>query len=261
MRKKWIDIRQWKDVKTQLEILFEDDDRSHLAIFKEAGLSTDTYYKLMDNDRVSKPMRKATIEKLANALNIECTFHNGLPFFGTININLKTKNGPTVKEIIELAIKHAEYLHFLSLETGIPDAVLESIVNSDSQFKTISLKDFRKIVNYVGLNLSIWSDNSIVLVDQAAQVTELDLFFMELGKLPKHETEDIIDAPNISDKGLLKLIEPINCEKYDITEHEIKELANIHRSRNSDATIDQWISVLYVNRSLSKKSYGTPQQD
>jgi hypothetical protein len=250
MIKKWIDIKQWKDVKTQLKILLEDDDRSHLAIFKDAGLSTDTYYKLMDDDRDNKPMRKATIQGLAKALNIECTFHNGFPFFGTINIHLKTKNGPTVREIVELAIKHAEYVHFLSLDTGIPDSELNSIINSDSKFKTISLKDFRKIVNYVGLNLSIWSDNSIVLMDKAAQVTELDLFFQERSNLPKHNPEDILDAPGISDKGLLELIEPNNREKHNITEHEIKELASIHRSRNSKGTIDQWVTILYVNRSL-----------
>jgi len=250
MIKKWIDIKQWKDVKTQLKILLEDDDRSHLTIFKDAGLSTDTYYKLMDDNRENKPMRKATIVGLAKALNIECTFHNGFPFFGTINIYLKTKNGPTVRGIVERAIKHAEYVHFLAQETDIQDSVLESIINSDSEFKTISLKDFRKIVNYIGLSLSIWSDNTIALMDTKAQVTELDLFLHERSNLSKQIPEDNLDAPGISDKGLLELIEPDNRLKHAITEHEIKELANIHRSRNSKGTLDQWITILYVNRSL-----------
>lgn len=251
MIKKWIDIKQWKDVKTQLKILLEDDDRSHLAIFKDAGLSTDTYYKLMDDDRDNKPMRKATIEGLAKALNIECTYHNGFPFFGTININLKTKNNKTVKEIVERAIEHAEYVPFLSQETGIPDAELENIINSDSKFKTISLKDFRKIVNSIGLNLSIWSDNTIALMDSKAQVAELDLYSQDRTNLSKQNPEDNVDAPGISDKGLLELIEPNNRLKHAITEHEIKELASIHRSRNSNGTIQQWLNILYSIRGLN----------
>jgi len=251
MIKKWIDIKQWKDVKTQLKILLEDDDRSHLAIFKDAGLSTDTYYKLMDDDRDNKPMRKATIEGLAKALNIECTYHNGFPFFGTININFKTKNGKTVREIVKRAIEHAEYVRFLSQETGISDAELENIINSDSKFKTISLKDFRKIVNSIGLNLSIWSDNTIALMDSKAQVTELDLFFQDRTNPSElNPEENLLVVPGISDKGLLELIEPNNLLKHAITVHEIKELASIHRSRNSNGTIDQWITILYVNRSL-----------
>ena len=250
MKRKWIDIKGWPDVKEQIKILLESDERSHLAIFKEAGLSTDTYYKLVDDDRADTPMRKATVEGLAKALNIECTYHHGLPFFGAINIFLKTKNGPTVREVVQLAINHAGDIYSLSLETGIPDSELSSIINSTNEHKTISLTLFRKIVQSIGLNLSIWSDNTIALMDKAARVTELDLYFHSNSNVPTENPEEDIDVPGISDRGLLELIKPDNRSKHAITEHEIKELASIHRSHLSNSTKDQWITILYVIRSL-----------
>ena len=249
--KPWNDVRTWKIVKNELKNFLDSDPRSNLEIIGKAGLSKDAYYKLFKGDRLDSPMRRATVEGLARALNLTCMFpHGGLPSFTTKELLTDSLNTANVKEAIEYAINIAGSIDQLAELTDIPSDELTGYIQSDDPSKPISILILHKIALAIDRTLIVFGDESISLVDDLGhdpkmQPTLVKIDLSTLAPVNTHYT------PQILDKGLFKLMDNDIRLKHDITNDEIKVLSHIQDSRETDGTVDQWINILYAIRGLN----------
>ena len=254
MKKKWINVRTWQDVKAEIKELLAEDERSHLSIFKEAGLSVDLYYKLFDPEREFAPMRKSTVRKLAKALGVDCTYHHGLPYFGAISVHYYTRNGSTIKEILAIALSRlGGDLGRMSERTGLSVDELDLLLDSRDEADGIRISTLRKIAEILDLNLSIWSDSSVAFEKGAATVPELSRSAKSNWIDDIEVTEELSPFDDIDDEGLIELLDYRNITKHSIRDDEIKELIYIHERHYTDATVHQWLLVLYAIRGLEPK--------
>jgi len=73
--------RRWRDVKNDLELFINLSAKTPFAIFGEAGLTRDAYYKSFSRDKKDSPMRKSSIIGLAEALSLTVQYRDGIPYF------------------------------------------------------------------------------------------------------------------------------------------------------------------------------------
>jgi hypothetical protein len=72
---------KWIDVKCYLKDRIDSSGKPPSQVMKEAGLSTDSYYKLFESGRYSSPMRGSTVHGLASVLFLDVRYENGIPQF------------------------------------------------------------------------------------------------------------------------------------------------------------------------------------
>jgi transcriptional regulator with XRE-family HTH domain len=250
MKKTWNDVKTWEDVRLELKVLLKSDEQSAFEIFKQAGLSRNAYYKIFESGRESTIIRKSTINRLAIALNLPCAFYDGLPYFGALEASHQTRNGSTVKEVIQLAVDIARTPKLLSENTHVQLEEITNILGSDNPVGIMSLKSFSKIAKAIGLTLSIFRDNSFALIANNGEIPKLDSYVPSEGIISLSQVDEH-SISFVSDFGLYQLLNPNNLKKHSITEQEIEELTYIHESRNSKGNLSQWIAILYAIRGLN----------
>jgi hypothetical protein len=261
----WKDVRSWEDVKSELKLYLEADPRSKFEVIEKAGLSRDAYYKLFpvkkadeskqqadERKRKAKaPMRRGTVEGLANALNLTCMYpHGGLPSFSTKELLTLSLNAANTKDAVKYAINIAGSIESLAEKSNIPATELLHIMESESQTTSISIKTLHMIAHAINRTLIVFGDDSISLVDDLGhdpkmQPTLVRIDLATLAPVNRNYT------PQILDNGLFKLMDNDIRLKHDITNDEIKVLSHIQDSGETNGTVEQWINILYAIRSLN----------
>ena len=245
------DARDWKIVKKELKNYLDSDPRSNLEIIGKAGLSKDAYYKLFKTDRLKKPMRRATVEGLAKALNLTCMYpHGGFPSFDTKELLTDSLNTANVKEAINYAINIAGSIDQLAELADIPSDELSGYIQPDEPGMKISIQILHKIALAIDRTLIVFGDASISLVDDLGHNPDMQPTLVRID-LSTLAPVNINYTPQILDKGLFKLMDNDIRKKHDITNDEIKVLSHIQDSRETDGSVDQWINILYAIRGLN----------
>ena len=261
----WNEVRSWETVKDELKSYMDADPRSKFEIFEMAGLSRDAYYKLFPIKKVDEskqqaeerkkkakaPMRRATVEGLAKALNLTCMFSpGGWPTFSTADPLAGYLNNANTKEAVKYAIKIAGGLEILSEKADIPISELESISQSDSQDTPTSLHTLHKIAQAIDRTLIVFGNDSTSLVsnpnhDPSVSPTTVKFDLSTLAHV------GVSESPRILDAGLKQLVFGDSSLKHEITNNEIKILSQIQDSSETDGTLTQWTNILYSIRGLN----------
>ena len=76
------------------------------------------------------------------------------------------------------------------------------------------------------------------------------------GRGDKHISPAVLDMVrdgglDYKDPGLEELLSPLNRGKFLVTEAEAEELGDIAKNRQSDSSLKNWVSILYILRELS----------
>jgi hypothetical protein len=254
----WDEVRDWKAIKDELKSYMDADPRSKFEIIEKAGLSRDAYYKLFPTEeakdsekKANAPMRRATVEGLAKALNLTCMFSpGGWPTFSAADPLAGYLNNANTKEAVKYAIEIAGSLELLSEKADISTSELESILKSDSQHTPTSLHTLHRIAQAIDRTLIVFGDDSITLVNNhshgpSASPTTVKLDLSTLAHVGAN------DSPRIMDEGLKQLVFGDSGLKHEITENEIKMLSQIQDSSETDGTLTQWTNILYSIRGLN----------
>lgn len=227
---------------------------SELAVIKRAGLSRNSYYKIFAPDRQKSPMRKSTVYSLADVLNQQVQYVEGFPQF-TIN----QESGDFIplhlaREAIQHLITVAGSVEELSNRTKVPIELFWDLISPDaSDTRPVSELFLMKMGAYNGLSLRIDPSGNAEYINK----TEKPSFVFEEDRFDESKLiEDFLDYngyPKPADSGLHELFEEINIDKYQISESERQELFLIATIRNSDSTLERWVSILFNLRALDRK--------
>jgi hypothetical protein len=219
----------WKDVKQNLKDLIEADQISDHEAIRKAGLSRSTYYQLFDPDRVESPMHKSTVFALAKVLNHHVKYVDGIPQFTQMLARPSRISAKHVHESIDKAVE---------------------ITGSLAKFSRLSGMDIDQLNTLMDLSPNTIIDiSSLDLIDSA--IDRLDLKRISKGPMKSPEVNiGKVDENIISDNGLLQLLTGENLTKHNISESERSELLMISQNRNTQTTIEHWVSILYTLRAL-----------
>lgn len=219
--------KSWKEIKTYLQICIDSQRETRAAIIRRAGLSKDSYFKIFRDDRLDKPMRKATVNRLARALNLVVVeYINGLPQIYSRTELEREKHYANIfsaQDLIEHALAAMEFSD-LSALTGISVSSLKSIYENVSGDITVDDETLKNIDSVIKGEIHLDEDGNFVRW------------------VAKDET--------IHDQGLRLLLTEENRNKHGITDMEEHELVLIDAGRKSCSTLESWISVLYSLRAL-----------
>jgi len=249
--KTYREVRDWEIVKDELKAYLDANPRSKFEIIEKAGLSKDAYYKLFSENRKKSPMRRATVEGLAKALNLSCMYpHGGIPSFDAEEPLTESLKQANTKDAIKYAIDIVGSIELLSEKTDIPVDYLQNWAESDNPEMSISIEALHKIANSINRTLIVFGDNAISLVDTLGGDPEMQPSIVRID-LSTLAPVNSYYTPQILDRGLQELISYENRKKHEITDQEIKALSHIQDSRETDGTISQWINILYAIRGLN----------
>ena len=218
--------KSWNEFKIYLKALIDAEPISNYEVISRAGLSRDAYYKLFAPEREDSSMRKGTVYGLAEALDYSVNYVNSIPQFVQKLARSKNITANYVQSSIQSAVRITG-----SLET----------FSRLSNINIFQLKDLMKL-----------SPETVIGISSLDQVNKA------IGKLDQDMTSQVSKITSeghlsdITDHGLLQLINPDNIRKYNISDTERIELTMIAYNRNSQTTLEHWVSVLFTLRALEK---------
>lgn len=250
MGTKWGNVWTWNDAKRQIDFLLKADGRPKTKIFSAAGLSRDIYYKAFGPGNPESRLRKQSVQKLAAALNISVAyfFEGSAPFFG--NVLLKSISGENVSQLTARAIDFAGSMDLLAERLNVQPFDIMSIVDPESQRKTIPISTFHEIALIANLEITTYGDQSIELKDIETSISRLQVILPER-TFESKSSKLKISLPKISDQGLIELLAYSNRALHTITDTEVATLSQIHKNHETSGTIVQWKSLLYAIRGLN----------
>ncbi len=242
----------WIEVKNYLKECIELQPVSQFEIIKQSGLSRDAYYKIFGEGRENSPMRKATVYGLAKALSLSVKYIDKLPQFSVIKRSVDFLPLDLARDALQQAVAIAGGVEELSNLTNMPTALFNKILSGTNEDTQKISKDFLvKVGSSLGYTPHYRSDGRAEYIAKQ----EIDDFGVGINQIESDSSlETFLDYhnyPTPSDLGLLQLFEETNIEKYDISDLECKELFLISIFRDSQTTIEHWISILHTLRSLS----------
>lgn len=238
-------LKDWIEVKTYLKDQIDSSEDSPSELMGKAGLSKDSYYKLFAPERLSSPMRKSTVHGIAAALSLDVSYEYGIPQFIREDTNFESIPISNAREALETLLLWEGPIESIAEKSKVPVEDILNILNSTSKHPDIPLDFLLKISTSLKMKLTVW-ENGFVSFD--------------------HTNSDKIDKPwlvpllwhegiagvihEIVDEGLQELVGGSSSEFHKITESEITELARIAENRQSNGSLNQWVSILYSIRSL-----------
>lgn len=245
-------LKSWKEVKNFLKECIESEPSSQSEVIKRAGLSRDTYYKLFAPGRAEAPMRKATVHGLADALFLSVRYENGFPQFSTLNRDSKgfVTSVAHAQEVIKHALDVGADMEYLAKFCKIPIEELEQIMSASNFSKTIPVRYIQYIALAIGKRAVLHPSGKITIEpSKVVEISpEIDDSTRRHVRLMRKFRER--DEKGTSDSGLLELMDNKNRNKHMISDAEAIELISIANRRNTQTTLEHWISILYTLRGL-----------
>lgn len=244
--------KSWQEVKKHLKQLIEAEPISELAVIKKAGLSRNSYYKIFAADRKNSPMRKATVYALAKGLRHQTEYVDGFPQFSPILAQSSHSAARYVNEAIKYGTFLSGSLWQFSKKSGIDESHLLKIMDASAevQIDILILEALENAIKQLDLERALQErDSSTVAIPELAKDGQTYHSETTLGEIFQN-TDKLI---TISDTGLLQLLTDENISKYNISDTERTELSMISQNRNSQTTIEHWISILFALRALDNK--------
>ena len=246
--------KSWKEVKEYLKDNVDSAAISPFEIIKRSGLSRDAYYKIFGKGRENSPMRRSTVYGLANALNLKVEYAEKLPQFTGRKNSADFIPLYLAREAIQYAIGIAGGVEALSRRRNVTlDSFVRLISPTESDNRPIPINFLTKAGSLIGLSLQIDPSGKA----EYSTKTEEHVFIMandEIdGDLHLDAYLDYYSYPHVTDVGLDQLFENSNIQKFHISELERRELFLIATFRNSQTTLDHWVSILYALRALEQK--------
>ncbi len=242
----------WIEVKNYLKECIELQPVSQFEIIKQSGLSRDAYYKIFGEGRENSPMRKATVYGLAKALSLSVKYIDKLPQFSVIKRSVDFLPLDLARDALQQAVAIAGGVDELSNLTNMPTSLFEGLLSSGSEYTQTVPKSFLIKVG-ASIRHTVQYDSAgkpEYTMSQESDDRRDDNYKVEND--PNLETFlEYHNYPIVTDIGLQQLFEDINVEKYVISDLERKELFLISLFRDSQTTIEHWISILHTLRSLS----------
>ena len=235
----------WKEVKAYLKERLDSSPLTPTEIIGLSGLSKDSYYTIFAPGRENSSMRKSTVKGLCNALNLTVEYKDRFPQFsdpepGERNYVLMKHAQEALQAVMKEVPKER-----IAVAMGIPLKVLRTILSGDPGMPMqLPLSMFRELAFQLKSNLVIFESGRIEIHSPTSFEGK------HIVPIDKGGSDSAIR--NINDVGLQELLSEDNIAKYDISDGECKELANISINRNSSTTLDHWVSILYTLRSLNK---------
>jgi hypothetical protein len=227
-------LKSWKEVKKYLLKEIERAGKSEFTVVKDAGLTRDSYYKIFAFDRWERPMRKATVYGFGRALGYRVRYQAGIPQFSIIGKNESGENVTSkyfAREALKSAIRLAGSIDELARLTSIEKDLFNEILSDSNDDSDVSTSVFVKIASELHAGLLIHRSGEIFIKKAGFDVTAQDAL----------------------DEGLEDLIaNKQNRAIHSISDIEAELMLEIYRKLGTQATIDQWISVLYSLRGLEK---------
>ncbi len=245
-------LESWKEVKQFLKNLIEAQQISDHEVIRRAGLSRSTYYQLFDPARENSPMRQATVFALAKVLYQGVKYIDGIPQFSPILARSKNITAEYVQKAITDAIHTVGSIEKLSRLADLNIFQMQTLLNlSPNTVIDMSTLDQVSIaIEKLDLDrISEGSKSSLKTNFEEGHPVGSNVSEGDTGiKVLKHD-----ELENVSDHGLLQLITEENLKKYNISDTERSELSMISQNRNSQTTIEHWVSILYALRALEQK--------
>jgi len=242
----------WKEVKQKLKDLIEASQISDHEAIRKAGLSRSTYYQLFDPDRVDSPMHKSTVFALAKALNHHAKYVDGIPRFSPILALQPYAAAKYVQDAINVGVALTGSLWQLSQKSKIDISHLRTIMDAPpgAQIDIAALNALDNVINQIDLEKDLKArESSPVANPEMAKDRQTNHSVAASGGLVQNSDK----LNTISDTGLRQLITEENLKKYNISDTERSELSMISHNRNSQTTLEHWVSVLFTLRALEKK--------
>lgn len=245
--KKWVDVWTWENSKKQMIEFLDLCEDSPAKVLENAGLNRDFYYQLKDSNRQSAPVRASTIQKLSEALNIPFVFMGNFPFFG--NVLLSAREGQDIMSVLSTAIRRELRIEILAYKVGLTPSDIKEMIKPQDQKASIPIDLFEKLAQALDMEITAYADNSVGLIASNRDISRFDTFidFQAMNKIVVNIQEYYV---NLRDEGLRELLNEKNQKKYSITNDEIDDLTHIESHRDSQATMSQWVAILYAIRSL-----------
>ena len=244
--------KSWQEVKKHLKQLIEAEPISELAVINKAGLSRNSYYKIFAVDRKDSPMRKATVSALAKVLRHQTKYVDGFPQFSPIPALSPYTAAQYVKDAIKNGTNLTGSLWQFSQNSGIDESHLLKIMDASAevQIDILILDALENAIAQLDLKRALKErDSSTIAIPEMAKDGQPYHSETTLGEIFQNSDKLI----TISDTGLLQLITDENIIKYNISDTERTELSMISHNRNSQTTLEHWVSVLFTLRALEKK--------
>lgn len=247
--KRWIDVWTWENSKKQIIEFLDLCEDSPAKVLENAGLNRDFYYQLKDSKRQSAPVRASTIQKLSEVLNIPFVFMGNFPFFG--NVLLSAREGQDMTSILSTAIRRELRVEILAYKVGLPPSDITALIQSKDLDTSVPIPLFEKLAQALDMEITAYADNSIGLIASNGEIGRFNTFvdFKAMNKILVNIQEYYV---NLRDEGLRELLNEKNQKKYSITSNEIDDLTHIESCRDSQATMSQWVAILFAIRSLDK---------
>ncbi len=250
-------LESWKEVKEYLKKCIESVPGSQFDVIKRAGLSRDTYYKLFSPERANAPMRKATVNGLADALSLGVYYEDGFPQFSALNRDDSgiVTSVAHAQEAIKKVLDTGASLEYLASFSKIPIEELEQIMSAPNYSRTVPFRYLAFIAGAIGQDARIDPSGTGKIIIEPSRRNQFSLEINEstLNNVKLLNPFDDKGKIRTSDSGLLQLMEYENRRKHEIIDAEALELLAIAQRRNTQTTIDHWISILYALRALDKK--------
>ncbi len=244
--------KSWQEVKKHLKQLIEAEPISELAVIKSAGLSRNSYYKIFAPDRKNSPMRKATVHALAKVLRQQIKYVDGFPQFSPILALSPHAAARYVKDTIKHGTKLTGSLWQFSQKSGIDESHLLKIMDASPEvpIDILVLDALENAIAQIDLEGALKErDSSTIAIPELAKDGQTYHSETTLGEIFQNSDKLV----TTSDKGLLQLTTEENLLKYNISDTERSELSMISQNRNSQTTIEHWVSILYALRALEQK--------
>lgn len=239
-------------MKQQLRVLIESEQIADFEIFRRAGLSRSTYYQLLDPARENSPIRKTTTHALAQILHQDVQFIDGIPQFSPKLARSKNISAKYVQKAIRNAVELTGSLEKFSRLSDINIFQLKAILelSSDTIISISSLDQIEIAIDRLDMErLPGGGENN--------RVSKFESNKSEQSKHSEPESKGLVlgseELTDIADVGLQQLFKDENIDKYKIAECEVAELSMISLGRNSQTTLEHWVSILYTLRALEKK--------
>jgi hypothetical protein len=245
-------LKDWYEVKKYLKDRIDSEQGSQFAVIEKAGLSRDSYYKLFAPEREKSPMRKSTVMGLAKALRIEVVYEYGIPQF-TRKVTTKSSIfAVNARDGLEYAIRLGGSIETIAEKSKIRLEVLQSVLEPTNYDTEVSVHLFSKIAKAIDRVLIVYDNGFIDFEEYGYGGPEPPEGEPVMAPRWWHD-EELDQLDDVTDIGLIELIDQDNRKKYEISDSEAIELSQLSRSRQSDGTLTQWVSILFALRALDKR--------